>query len=75
VEKPSLGSVLFALIPFTATCFSVSLWDRVYPFVFGLPFNMFWVLLWLFLTPVCMYGAYRRETRSPRTDTKRAGDM
>jgi hypothetical protein len=63
VERPSLGSLLFALIPYTALCFTVTLWDHVYPFVLGVPFNIFWLMLWLLLTPVCMYGAYRREIR------------
>jgi Protein of unknown function (DUF3311) len=39
-------------------CFSVSLWDRVNPMVLGLPFNLFWLILWLILTPVCMTVVY-----------------
>jgi hypothetical protein len=35
----------------------------VYPIVLGLPFNFFWLISWLLLTPVCMWGAYRLETR------------
>ena len=61
MKRPSLGAVLLALIPFAATCFSVALWDRVFPIVFGLPFNFFWLILWLLLTPVFMWGAYRLE--------------
>jgi hypothetical protein len=34
VKRPSLGSILLALIPFIAVCFSVSLWDRINPTVF-----------------------------------------
>jgi hypothetical protein len=60
-KRPSLGSILLGLIPFTAACFSVSLWDRVYPMVLGLPFNFFWLISWLLLTPLCMWGAYRLE--------------
>jgi hypothetical protein len=29
--------------------------------VLGLPFNFFWLILWLLLTPLCMWGAYRLE--------------
>jgi len=64
VKRPSLGALLFGLIPFIAVCFSVSLWDRVYPTILGLPFNFLWLILWLFLTPLCMWGAYRLEMRS-----------
>lgn len=49
-------------------CFSVSLWDRIYPIVLGLPFNLFWLTLWIVLTPLCMWGAYRIETTRHETD-------
>jgi hypothetical protein len=68
-NTPSLGSILLALIPFIAVCFSVSLWDRVYPMVLGLPFNFFWLISWLLLTPLCMWGAYRLE--APRASDPR----
>ena len=63
MKRPALGSILLGLIPFTAVCFSVGLWDRVYPMVFGIPFNFFWLMSWLLLTPLCMWGAYRIEVR------------
>ncbi len=62
MRRPSTGALLFALIPFTAICFSVALWDRIDPIVLGLPFNFFWLITWLLLTPLCMWGAYRQET-------------
>jgi Protein of unknown function (DUF3311) len=65
LKRPSLGAILFALIPFTAICFSVSLWDRIDPRILGLPFNFFWLICWLVLTPLCMWGAYRLEAPRP----------
>jgi hypothetical protein len=50
----------------------VSLWDRVYPIVLGLPFNFFWLISWLLLTPLCMWGAYRLE--APRASDPSAKD-
>jgi Protein of unknown function (DUF3311) len=74
VKRPSLGAILLGLIPFAATCLSVSLWDRVYPMVFGLPFNLFWLILWLLLTPLCLWGAYRLEApRIPERDGREEG--
>jgi len=70
MKPPSLGAILLALIPFAATCFSIGLWDRVYPRVLGLPFNFFWLILWLLLTPLFMWEAYRLEEPSAR-DTRR----
>jgi Protein of unknown function (DUF3311) len=75
LKPPSLGSILFGLIPFVATCFTVSLWDRVFPIVLGLPFNFFWLTLWLVLTPLCMWAAYRLEThRNSETGAAEKGD-
>ena len=61
MHKPSLKAILVGLIPFIAMCFSVPLWDRVYPFILGLPFNIFWIVLWILMTPVCMSLAYKIE--------------
>ena len=49
------------LIPFLGMCFTVSWWDRVLPMIFGLPFNLFWLLLWIALSSVCMAFAHRIE--------------
>jgi hypothetical protein len=63
LRKPALGAVLWGLIPFAGTCFFVSLWDRIEPRVLGLPFSLFWLISWLFLTPLCMWMAYRIEAK------------
>jgi hypothetical protein len=72
MPRPSTAALLFALIPFIAICFSVALWDRIYPIVLGLPFNFFWLTTWLLLTPLCMWGAYWIET-SRGSDANRPG--
>lgn len=74
MRKPSLGAILFALIPFVAICFSVSLWDRIYPIILGLPFNFFWLIAWLLLTPLCMWGAYRQEAARTSDPHRNDGD-
>jgi len=55
------------LVPYVAMCLSVPLWNRIDPIVLGLPFDFFWVILWLFLTPVCLAAAYRVEERHRKT--------
>jgi len=62
VKKPSARALLLSLIPFATMCFSVSLWDRVYPMLFGIPFNLFWLISWILLSAVCMHAVYRIET-------------
>jgi hypothetical protein len=71
MHKPSLVSVAIGFIPFVAICFTVSLWDRVFPLVFGLPFNMFWLVLWIFLTPCIMSFAYRIEIKKINEENAR----
>ena len=68
MPKPSLGAVLLSLIPYIAVCFSVALWDRVDPMVAGLPFNLFWLMSWIVLTPLCMWGVYRIEAKRRNKD-------
>lgn len=63
IKRPLLGSMLLAVVPFGGLCFSVPLWDRVTPRILGLPFNIFWILAWLALTPALMGIIYRMEKR------------
>jgi Protein of unknown function (DUF3311) len=63
LKRPSFGAIAIGLIPFIATCFTVSLWDRIYPMVLGMPFNFFWLVLWILITPLCMWPAYRLDVR------------
>jgi len=68
MKVPPIGAVLLALIPFVGACFSVPLWDRVFPLVLGLPFNLFWLIAWIPLTSLCLWGAYRLQGRSRDKD-------
>ena len=53
-------------------CFTVPLWDRVQPLIFGLPFNLFWLILWIVLTPCCLWGAYRLDSAPDRNANRDA---
>ena len=70
VKMPSAGAVALALIPFAAMCLSVSLWDRIEPMIFGLPFNLFWLIAWIVLSSLCMWAAYRVEVARDKKDSK-----
>jgi len=63
VKKPSAGALILGLVPFAGMCFSVALWDRVYPMILGLPFNIAWLLGWIVLTSLCLSAAYRIEMK------------
>jgi len=64
MSRNGILSLLLASIPFVAMCFSVPLWDRVYPLVLGLPFNLFWLIAWIPLSSVCLWGVYRLRRRA-----------
>jgi hypothetical protein len=49
-------------------CFSVSLWDRVYPMLLGVPFNLIWLIAWIVLSSVCMWGVYQIESARSSKD-------
>ncbi|HEX5462575.1 MAG TPA: DUF3311 domain-containing protein [Steroidobacteraceae bacterium] len=66
MKTPSIGALALGFIPFLAMCFTVPLWDRVQPLILGLPFNLFWLILWIVLTPCCLWGAYRIESSADR---------
>jgi hypothetical protein len=59
--KPSALSLVIGLVPFLGMCFSVPLWDRVSPMIFGLPFNLFWLIAWIVISSGCMALANRVE--------------
>jgi len=67
-KKPSAGALLLGSIPFMAMCFSVSLWDRIDPTLFGLPFNLVWLICWIVLTSGCLWGAYQLESARDQRD-------
>ena len=66
MRRPSRRSLILGLIPFIGMCFSVSLWDRVEPMIFGLPFNLFWLLAWIVISSACLAMANSIETRRDR---------
>ena len=70
VKKPSRVALLLGLIPFAAMCFSVALWDRIDPMIFGLPFNLAWLICWIVLSSLCMWAAYRVEAARHKKDVE-----
>ena len=72
MQHPSAGAIALGVIPFFGMCFSVPLWDRVYPLVFGLPFNLFWLVAWIIVSSGCLAGAHRIEERKHKKGSKSA---
>lgn len=55
--KRVVEAVLF-LIPFVAQLFFVGWANSVHTTVWGLPFFLFWWLLWMILTPIFTWFVY-----------------
>lgn len=50
-----------ASLPFLGILVGVAFANRVEPFVFGLPFILFWIVAWVLLTSVIMAVVYRLD--------------
>lgn len=61
-----LTAVYFALYIVALTWPGVGLANRVRPLVLGLPFNFFWVALWVALSVLVLFGLDRIERRERR---------
>jgi hypothetical protein len=61
--RPPLMRWLLAATPIVALSFAVPLVNRVEPRVLGLPFVLFWIVAWVFLTPAFLWGVGRLERR------------
>jgi len=66
-KKPRLALLLGA-VPFLMLVFALPLVNRVEPVILGLPFILFWILVWIALTPLVLYAAYRLDNKSGPPD-------
>jgi hypothetical protein len=71
LKRPSMKAVLIGLIPFIGMCLSVPLWDRIYPRVLGMPFNLFWLSMWIVLSSGCMEFAHQVEKKRNNRESDR----
>ena len=55
--------VLLAAIPAAALTIAVPFVNRIEPRIFGAPFLLSWILLWVLLTPAFLWTVGRLERR------------
>jgi len=55
--------VLLALTPPVMLTAAIPLVNHDQPRVLGLPFLLFWITLWVLLTPLFMFAVYRLDER------------
>jgi len=50
-------ALLLGAVPFATLVLALPFVNRLRPTVFGLPFLLFWILVWVALTPLALYLA------------------
>jgi Protein of unknown function (DUF3311) len=55
---------LLAALPFLGLLGGIPFANRVTPFVLGLPFILFWIVLWVVITSVIMWVIYSVDPRN-----------
>ncbi len=63
MKKGTRWALILGAIPFITLVFALPLVNRVHPVILGLPFLLFWTLLWVLLTPAILFAAYILEKR------------
>jgi hypothetical protein len=58
-HRPSLRSYAFAIVPTLALTIGVPFANHVEPRILGLPFLLAYIVMWILVTPLFMYAAYR----------------
>jgi hypothetical protein len=52
------------ILPFIMLVLAIPFVNTVEPVVLGLPFLLFWIVLWVLLTPICLFLVYRFEPKN-----------
>jgi Protein of unknown function (DUF3311) len=55
---------LLAVLPFLGLLGGIPFANRVTPFVLGLPFILFWIVVWVVLSSVIMWVIYSMDPRN-----------
>jgi len=66
-KKPRLALFVGA-VPFLMLVFALPFVNRVEPVILGFPFVLFWIVVWVALTPLLLFLADRIERRSGPPD-------
>ncbi|WHY66666.1 DUF3311 domain-containing protein [Neobacillus sp. SuZ13] len=52
---------LLLIIPFIGMCVLLPVADRIEPYILGLPFLLFWIVLWMILSSVVLLIVYKLD--------------
>ena len=58
--------IILSLVPFIGILGFLPLVNRVEPFVLGMPFNMFWMVMWTILSSIILTIMYKLDPRNQK---------
>ncbi|MGA2082120.1 MAG: DUF3311 domain-containing protein [Holophaga sp.] len=61
------SKVVLTLVPFAWTVGGIPWVNRVHPFVLGLPFMVFYILLGIIVAFLCLLAMYHIDSRRPNS--------
>jgi len=64
MKKGTFFALLLGSIPFLMLVFALPFVNRLEPVILGMPFLLFWILVWVLLTPLILFFAYRLERKT-----------
>ena len=67
-KKGTMLALLFAAVPFITLVFALPLVNKLEPVILGLPFLLFWIVIWVALTPPILFIAYILEKKFSKTE-------
>ena len=53
--------IIGVIIPVAAVLALMPWYNRIEPLILGFPFGYFWIFLWIILTSVCLFFAYKLD--------------
>jgi len=68
MRKGRRRALLLGAVPFVTLVLALPFANRLRPTVLGLPFILFWIVLWVALTPLALFFADRLERRDRAVD-------
>jgi hypothetical protein len=63
MQKGTKLALLVAVVPFITLVFALPFVNRVEPMILGFPFILFWIVVWVLLTPPILLIAYMLEKK------------
>lgn len=63
MHKGTKRALFLGAVPFLMLVFALPFVNRIKPLILGFPFVLFWILLWVILTPPILFLAYKIEKK------------